>query len=702
MQYDSDPDPSKWNTSHAIVADLVGTGKRVLDVGCSTGYLARILTSRGNFVSGIELDVAAAEVAEPDLERIVVGDIETIDLLEGFDPESFDVIVFADVLEHLREPAAALCRARQLLANGGYFVLSIPNVAHGSVRLSLLEGRFEYRPLGLLDETHLRFFTRSSVEELLRSAGLFIVDMRRTTSDFFATEIPLSPADFAPDLVRDIRSDPESNTYQFVIRAIPFSSVEAPELGRYLAAANDELAALRSQVREVLEIRAGDIIIHTVGLLVEESSTSPLAPWLSLRSSVATTEIRRRLVGTALRHLRILAESPRSTWIGEPVEWLGPWDDASAEQVVRNYDALVVLHLDSEAIHDRVLSDLADRGFPAFTAGGCVEDDAGLFRGGSVRALPDALLNHGMVSVPDPLVLGSRVARRDTLAMRLHYLRAIGRLTTTRPYVLVLASGEDPGRQAGLARVVREIAFESEADLVGISPGDSVLPLETFSPFSSVIPPGEVGEIDLLALVSEAKLVVTDVGAIAALALSFERPLLAVQGDSDLLELGVWSRDPDLVAATPAELLGRMDVAISRSRDASFLRRLESACDLAYDDLGVQLTGAAGRRMLTTVPEAMRTQQSRITTLEQANLALQARLVGERLAVAQSLATGTGIARVAQLEDDLQLARRRTEDAERSGAGAVAELEAIKSTKTMRYLEPSRRIYARLRNLPRD
>src|SRR5215218_2465447 len=220
-RYDTDVDLSNRNNSHTLMVELVGGTKRVLDVGCATGYLAEALVERGCTVSGVEFDPKAAEQARPHLERLVIGDIETMDLAEAFGDDRFDVIVFGDVLEHLRDPLAALRKAKALLADRGSVVASIPNIAHGSVRLALLAGRFDYQDLGLLDSTHVRFFTRSSIEDLFREAGMVPIDVRRTTAGFFDTPVPVSEGEFAPEVVHAVLADPESATYQFVLRAVP-------------------------------------------------------------------------------------------------------------------------------------------------------------------------------------------------------------------------------------------------------------------------------------------------------------------------------------------------------------------------------------------------------------------------------------------------------------------------------------------------
>jgi len=219
-KYDSEIDLSNRNNSHTFIVELVGANKRVLDVGCATGYVARALNERGCTVSGLEADPEAAQEARPHLDRLVVGDLEHTDLVETFGEHSFDVVVFGDVLEHLRDPLPTLRQSRSLLVDGGSVVASVPNIAHGSIRLSLLQGRFDYQPLGLLDTTHLRFFTRDSLEALMREAGLIPVDVRRTTAGVFDTTVEVREQDFPPELVEAVLADPEGLTFQFVVRAV--------------------------------------------------------------------------------------------------------------------------------------------------------------------------------------------------------------------------------------------------------------------------------------------------------------------------------------------------------------------------------------------------------------------------------------------------------------------------------------------------
>jgi 2-polyprenyl-3-methyl-5-hydroxy-6-metoxy-1,4-benzoquinol methylase len=166
------------SASHRLVLDEVPDGARVLDVGCATGYLAAELSRRSCVVDGIEFDPVAAQEARAHCREVTVGDLEAPfthaaveAMLAGTRP---DVIICADVLEHLRDPWTILAWLRTLLAPGGRAVISVPNIAHWTTRRALLHGRFDYTNYGLLDRTHLRFFTRASAAELAHRAGFAV------------------------------------------------------------------------------------------------------------------------------------------------------------------------------------------------------------------------------------------------------------------------------------------------------------------------------------------------------------------------------------------------------------------------------------------------------------------------------------------------------------------------------------------------
>ena len=214
-------------SSHALILDWLGDGRgrRILDVGAADGLLARRLSERGWLVTAIERDPALAAAAEPHVERLVRADLDAVDAADVGGDGRFDAIVYGDVLEHVADPLAVLRRLDRALAPGGVVVLSIPNVAHLWMRLSLLGGRFQYGDRGLLDRTHLRFFTERSLRDLLREAHLAV---ERWT----ATPVPLHqvvPAEWRGrwlDRVHAVsaamsRGVPRLLGYQFVVLARP-------------------------------------------------------------------------------------------------------------------------------------------------------------------------------------------------------------------------------------------------------------------------------------------------------------------------------------------------------------------------------------------------------------------------------------------------------------------------------------------------
>jgi 2-polyprenyl-3-methyl-5-hydroxy-6-metoxy-1,4-benzoquinol methylase len=168
LKYSANPD--KYGSHERILSLLqeLPAGSSVLDVGSASGYFGERLAGKGYYVVGVEQDEAAASVAAAFYDEFIVADVEAGLRLS----RKFDVIVLADILEHLRQPLKVLVHLRDLLSSTGRFVISVPNVANIYVRLSLLFGRFEYADRGILDETHLRFFTLNSACALVQKAAL--------------------------------------------------------------------------------------------------------------------------------------------------------------------------------------------------------------------------------------------------------------------------------------------------------------------------------------------------------------------------------------------------------------------------------------------------------------------------------------------------------------------------------------------------
>jgi 2-polyprenyl-3-methyl-5-hydroxy-6-metoxy-1,4-benzoquinol methylase len=257
--------------AHTFTLEMVGADRDVLELGCGAGGMTRAMAEIGCKIVGVEVDPQAAERAREFADHVVVGNLATLDLAAELGEGRFDVLVFGDVLEHLADPLGTLQRTRALLRPGGQVVISVPNIAHGDVRLALLSGRFDYRSLGLLDETHIRFFTWDSLRTMLRDAGLVAVEVRRAELPLFGTEIELDPAAYDPAVVERVRSDDEATTYQFVVRAVPADEhEELHALAVRAEAAEAEAKTLRAD-RHELNRRIDEALDEVARLRVSES-----------------------------------------------------------------------------------------------------------------------------------------------------------------------------------------------------------------------------------------------------------------------------------------------------------------------------------------------------------------------------------------------------------------------------------------------
>lgn len=314
-KYEFTFDPDDTNTSHGLVAAAVPSGSRVLDVGCATGWLGEALAEERCVVHGIELDPEAAEIARGRLASVVVGDAQTFAYAEHFGADAFDVVVLADVLEHCTAPEQVLEGVLSVLSPGGRVIVSVPNVAHGSVRLALLQGRWRYTPLGLLDQTHLRFLTWVTLQELLTRAGLLVEAAWGTTADPLATEVDVDAAELPEGVADWVRAQPLATAYQFVLVARPASHGEVGVVEPVLAGRPDvpptspTLASAREEVDRLLstiddrdaELRAARAAAtyHEVASLEAQRAVRASATWRVGSAVLAPV----RVVTHALRKL---------------------------------------------------------------------------------------------------------------------------------------------------------------------------------------------------------------------------------------------------------------------------------------------------------------------------------------------------------------------------------------------------------------
>jgi len=213
--------PVEHNSTLTAELELIGSNKKVLEIGPGSGHLTEALARNGCAVTCVEVDEHLPSIARQFCQRIIIADIEQLNPEQAFSSERFDVILVGDVLEHLKDPHSVLSKLRGYLTPEGRVVGSVPNIAHGSIRLALLAGCFDYTEEGLLDRTHLRFFTRASLITLLKGAGYQICDLRRTRVGVFSTEVELSIDQVWVPALRRVMRDSEATTYQFIFAAVP-------------------------------------------------------------------------------------------------------------------------------------------------------------------------------------------------------------------------------------------------------------------------------------------------------------------------------------------------------------------------------------------------------------------------------------------------------------------------------------------------
>jgi SAM-dependent methyltransferase len=255
--------PDYYNRVNVDLLRLIPPDARVvLEAGCGTGALAEAYRRINMSVSyfGIEKNQEAAEVAGSigRIDRLIIGDLETADLTAlslSDEQPNVDCLIFGDVLEHLVDPWAALTRLTRLVREGGQVLACIPNVQHSSVLVNLLRGRWDYQDEGLLDRTHLRFFTLSGVQDLFAKASLQVFDIQprwwpSTEADRFQqlmapvlNALKIDPASFATQtraiqyLVRAVRTSqlPQRMLIWTLLGSALGSEVRIKQPGQFLA-----------------------------------------------------------------------------------------------------------------------------------------------------------------------------------------------------------------------------------------------------------------------------------------------------------------------------------------------------------------------------------------------------------------------------------------------------------------------------------
>ncbi|MCY9592022.1 methyltransferase domain-containing protein [Paenibacillus chitinolyticus] len=215
MKYDFKINTSIQN-AHTIVLQHIRPETTVLEFGTATGYMTEYMYKELNCqVYGVEIEESAARVASAFTVDMEIGDVESLTWTTKFKNIKFDHIIFVDVLEHLKDPWRVLKIAVEFLKEEGTLITSIPNISNNAVIMELLSGRFEYKTLGLLDNTHLRFFTKSSILELYEQAGLQPIGWYATYMVPEQTEFKQSYENYP--LVRDfLQQRTDGEIYQYI------------------------------------------------------------------------------------------------------------------------------------------------------------------------------------------------------------------------------------------------------------------------------------------------------------------------------------------------------------------------------------------------------------------------------------------------------------------------------------------------------
>lgn len=161
---------------HSKILEWVGKDKNVLEIGCHTGGLSKWLSFVGNKVTGVDINSEALSIAKEFQEKNYCFNIENADNWQLLNNEKFQVVLLLHVLEHLSNPWEVIKIAKSHLQDEGVLVVGLPNVCNAKTRLAIFKGNFVYEDIGVMDETHLRFFTYNTAVELIEKTDLEIED----------------------------------------------------------------------------------------------------------------------------------------------------------------------------------------------------------------------------------------------------------------------------------------------------------------------------------------------------------------------------------------------------------------------------------------------------------------------------------------------------------------------------------------------
>ena len=298
-RYAHEIDPNGGSAA-ARLARMVAPGQRVLELGTGPGTVTRILHSKGCKVTGVEMDPETLAMCAPFCERTLQANLEDPTWHASLACEKFDVVLCADVLEHLRDPRPLLTLLPQFLNDTGCVLMSLPNASHLSVVASLMAGRFPYQSKGLLDTTHLRFFGRDDIDALLRECGLLWqqwqtvqVDPAQAELSHFWNQLDASEQDYLRAKCTD------GLVYQHVVKAYP-----AHAAGQIIKYQND-IEDLKAQLADALQATHNLSNAHALELEKSVQQTQAvLAQVLQLQAELQNTQATLAWTETQLQNHR--------------------------------------------------------------------------------------------------------------------------------------------------------------------------------------------------------------------------------------------------------------------------------------------------------------------------------------------------------------------------------------------------------------
>ena len=189
---------------------------KILDIGMGNGILARVL-KKGNknfIIDGVEPNEKACEIAQPFYRNVYKGFIQ--DYINEIPFEEYDYIIMADLIEHLVNPLDVLQTISKLISNETKVIIDVPNVAFGAVRLALLKGNWDYVDSGLLEKTHLRFFTKKTLLQLFEKTDLHPEQIINLRHKYTKSEIPINIGEYRWGTIQEINNSPEAFNYQYL------------------------------------------------------------------------------------------------------------------------------------------------------------------------------------------------------------------------------------------------------------------------------------------------------------------------------------------------------------------------------------------------------------------------------------------------------------------------------------------------------